>query len=200
MFQRTALTAVIALLAACSSTGSRTTVESPGEVARPVDAMVAGWPAKPKEAATKLIAKYGQPDASSDRMLVWYDKGPYMKIALHRDEQPHQFPAPHTDFLTQTVKYRVPVDKVDDVVAYDGSVWWHRTRGELSAQCDMEELNNLALNLAHDVATAKRTVEDARAFYGKTAMEFKQGKNNEYTTGLMFRPMTDAADPDKPQM
>lgn len=83
---------------------------------------------------------------------------------------------------------------------YDGSVWYHRTRGELSAQCDKEEMNLLALNLAHDIITGKRTVADARAFYAKTAMAFKLGdKSSPYVQGLMFQPEPDAADRDKPQ-
>jgi hypothetical protein len=201
----------------CASRGTQ--VSSGGEVALPsgdtgrvardtgnisapanasVDRIVASWPANPKMAASKLTAKYGQPDVVGDRMLVWYNKGPYTKIAIARDEQPHSFPMPHTDFLTSTVKYKIPGDKVSDLFAYDGSVWFHRTRGELSAQCDMEELNNLALNLAVDIATGKRTVDDARAFYAKTAMEFKQGKTNDYLSGLRFQPASDAADTDKP--
>lgn len=98
-----------------------------------------------------LMTKYGQPDIVSDRVLIWHDKA-------------HRFLMAHTDFMTQTVMYRAPWDKLDELAAYDGSVWYHRTRGELSAQCDLEELNNLALNLAHDVATGTRTVDDARGF------------------------------------
>lgn len=164
-----------------------------------VAALVADWPAKPREAAAKLTARYGEPDLAGERMLVWYDKGPYVQTVLLRDEQPHNFPMPHTDFLSQTVRYRVPGDKVDELFEYDGSVWVHRTRGELTAQCDMEELNNLALNLAHDIAAGQRTVAEARAFYAKTAMEFKQGdRSSPYLTGLRFQVMQDAADTDRP--
>jgi hypothetical protein len=196
-----------ALLASAACASRTTEIESPGAVVttpqplpavRSAQAVTATWPMKPREAASTVIAKYGQPDVIGDRVLIWYDKGPYKKIVLMREEQPHSFPMPHTDFLTQTVMYRVPFDKVDEVTAYDGSVWFHRTRGELSAQCDVEEMNNLALNLAHDVATGARTVEDARAFYAKTAMEFKQGnRSSPYVTGLRFQPDRGAADPDK---
>ncbi len=197
-----------ALLLTSAACASRTTeIESPGAVvttpqpmpaARTAQSVTATWPMKPREAASTLIAKYGQPDVVGDRVLIWHDKGPFKKIALMRDEQPHSFPMQHTDFLTQTVMYRVPSDKVDEVTAYDGSVWFHRTRGELSAQCDVEEMNYLALNLANDVATGVRTVEDARAFYAKTAMEFKQGnRSSPYVTGLRFQPDRGAADPDK---
>lgn len=93
----------------------------------------------------------------------------------------------------------MPWDLVDELTAYDGSVWFHRTRGELSAQCDVEAMNFLALNLAHDVVTGMRSVDDARAFYAKTAMEFKQGnRSSPYVTGLRFQPDRNAADADKP--
>jgi hypothetical protein len=196
------LGAVLLTFAACAS---RTTEMDSGAVAttqptpmRSAQSVTATWPVKPREAAATLIAKYGQPDVIGDRVLMWHDKGPFKKIALMRDEQPHHFPMQHTDFLTQTVMYRVPSDKLDDITAYDGSVWFHRTRGELSAQCDVEAMNFLALNLAHDVATGARTVEDARALYAKTAMEFKQGsRSSPYVTGLRFQPDRDAADLDK---
>lgn len=37
-----------------------------------------------------------------------------------------------------------------------------RTRGELAARCDKEEMNYLALNLANDIATGKVDVDEAR--------------------------------------
>lgn len=198
--------AVLLIAAACAP--QTYTREAGGEVdleplpsaqSMTVEAIVTSWPAKQREASAMLIEKYGQPDAIDERMLVWHNKGPFVKIALHRDEQQHNFPMAHPDFLTSTVKYRVPADKVDDLFEYDGSVWVHRTRGEMSAQCDVEEMNYLALNLAHDIATGKRTVQDARAFYAKTAMAFKAGdRSSPYITGLTFEPMPNAADPDSP--
>jgi hypothetical protein len=189
-------------LAGCSRAMVRGTplpMSAGGDVVASVPDIVASWPMKPREAAGKLVTKYGQPDVAGDRMLIWYDKGPYAKIALSRDEQPHDFPAPHTDFLAETVRYRVPSDRLDDLGQYDGSVWFHRTRGELTAQCDMEELNNLALNLANDVVTRRRTVSDARAFYAMTAMAFKQGdRSSPYLNGLLFTPQANSADPDHP--
>ena len=114
------------------------------------------------------------------------------------DAVPHNFPMPHVDYLTQTVMHRVPADKLDDLYEYDGSVWVHRTRGELSAQCDVEAMNFLALNLAHDVIMGTRTAVGARDFYSKTAMAFKQGdQSSPYVTGLTFQPEPDAADPDR---
>jgi hypothetical protein len=181
--------------------------ESGGEMAMgggpraALSAVLAAWPMKQRETATMLAEKYGTPDVVGDRMLVWFDTGPFVRTALLRDAAQHDFPMPHVDYLTQTISYRVPADKVDELFEYDGSVWAHRTRGELSAQCDVEAMNFLALNLAHDVASGRRSVADARAFYARTAMEFKQGNRaSPYVTGLMFRSSSNAADPDKPHM
>lgn len=161
--------------------------------------MLAAWPAKQRGAAAAMTQKYGAPTVTGDRMVAWFGNGPFVKTVIARDEAAHNFPMEHVDFLTQTVKYRVPANRLAALYEYDGSVWYHRTRGELSAQCDVEEMNLLALNLAHDVVTGKRTPGDARAFYAKTAMAFKQGdKSSAYVTGLMFQQDAAAADADKP--
>lgn len=203
--QRTGLLMAVLAIAGCATGTTR--MESGGDVALPpavsrasVAAVTASWPAKQRETVTMLTAKYGEPTVVGDRLVVWYGTGPFVQTAVARDEAPHEFPMAHTDYLTQTVKHRVPADRLAALNEYDGSVWYHRTRGELSAQCDREEMNFLALNLAHDIITGKRTVADARAFYAKTAMAFKQGdKSSPYVQGLIFQTEPNAADPDHPQ-
>ncbi len=200
-----AIGAVMAVtLAGAACAGRTVETSSQGDVAanttgtRGVQALLASWPAKQRETATMMVSKYGEPSVVGDRMLVWFNTGPMVKTALMRDAVPHNFPMPHVDYLTQTVMHRVPADKLDDLNEYDGSVWVHRTRGELSAQCDVEAMNFLALNLAHDVITGTRTAPDARDFYAKTAMAFKQGdRSSPYVTGLTFKPEPGAADPDR---
>ncbi len=76
--------------------------------------------------------------------------------------------------------YKAPRDKYNDLASFDGSVIVERTKGEISARCDKEEMNFLALNLANDVATERKTVEEARAYYAKAAMDFMQGKMDPY--------------------
>jgi hypothetical protein len=199
-----AVTAFLLLVVGTSADGqqpktSRGDVQPPRITGAALKNLLAAWPAKQRETANEMITKYGEPSVAGDRMLVWYNTGPFVKTALLRDEIPHNFPMPHVDYLTQTVKHSVPADKLAALYEYDGSVWFHRTRGELSAQCDVEAMNYLALNLSHDVITGKRTAADARAFYAKTAMAFKQGdKSSEYVTGLIFKPEPTAADPDRP--
>jgi hypothetical protein len=92
----------------------------------------------------------------------------------------------HLDLLEQFVDYSVPADKYDELALYDGSVVIARTVGEMSARCDKEEANFLALNLANDVATGKKTVEDARAYYARSIKEMMQGKMDPYLQKLHF--------------
>ena len=200
--------AAVVALGACASGGAPgATVQtaSGGEVVgaragtSSVRQMLAAWPEKQRGTAEEMMAKYGEPAVVGERMLVWHDTGPFVKTVVMRDAVPHNFPMPHVDYLTQTVKHTVPASKLAALSEYDGSVWYHRTRGELSAQCDVEAMNLLALNLAHDVASGARTAADARAFYAKTAMAFKGGdRSSPYVTGLMFPQEPNAADPDKP--
>ena len=86
------------------------------------DDIIAKWPADAAKAAKKVIEKYGQPDTASGAMLVWHNKGPYKRITATRTPDMHRFPVPHPDSMEQTVRYRVPVDKIDDLARFDGSV------------------------------------------------------------------------------
>ncbi len=115
---------------------------------------------------------------------------------LYKEEVPHDFPKPHTDLLEQFINYKVPVGKFDEPAKYDGSVIIERTKGEISARCDKEEMNFLALNLAHDVATGKKTVQQARDYYVKAVKDFMKGQKDIYVQGLQFSPGTNTGDPD----
>lgn len=149
-------------------------------------ASVSGWPARSQEAARFMMDKYGQPNEQTPTMLVWYASGPWKRTVLYREEVLHNFPKPHTDLLEQFIDYRVPVDKYDDLAAYDGSVIVERTKGEISARCDKEAMNFLALNLANEIVGGTRTVQQARAEYARQAMAFMNNQPAPHTTGLHF--------------
>jgi hypothetical protein len=195
--------AVLAALAGLMLTGksaqSDERAAAPSQASTKVRSATADWPAKPREAARMLAAKYGDPDEVTPSMLIWNARGPWKRTIVYREEVAHSFPKPHTDFLEQVIDYRVPTDKADDLAAYDGSVIIERTKGELSARCDKEELNMLALNLANDVATGAKDIEAARKAYAENAMAFLAGKKTPYTQALQFRRTAErTADPDQP--
>src|SRR2546430_12229 len=162
-----------------------------------VDDVLANWPAHPRDAANKLIAKYGLPDEIAASKLIWFNNGPWKRTIVFRNEVPHNFPKTHTDFVQQFIDYRVPPDRFDDLASYDGSVIAERTKGEISARCDKEEMNFLALNLANDIVNGTRTVEEARQFYADTAVAAMEGEKPLYTIALQFsRPVIQTADLD----
>jgi hypothetical protein len=153
-----------------------------------VEQLIAEWPGTPQKVTRRMIEKYGAPNEAMPSRLIWFGTGPWKRTVVYRDETPHNFPKPHTDLLEQVIDFRVPIEKVRDVVAFDGSMVFDRTKGELSVTCDMEEMNFLAMNLAHEVATGRRTVEEARTLYAETATGFMMGRPAPYTEGLQFTP------------
>lgn len=166
--------------------------------AQAVAEIVGAWPETPQKVAQEVMDKYGPPNEATASMLIWHKNGPWKRTILLRDEVPHEFPMPHTDLLEQFIDYQVPPEKFDELSQYDGSVIVERTKGEISARCDKEPMNFLALNLANDIVTGKRSVEEARRFYGETAMAFKNGESSPYVEGLQFElPEGNTADPDE---
>jgi hypothetical protein len=165
-----------------------------------VQEIVTRWPKEPRESAQRLLEYYGEPDEVSDSQLIWYDtKDGWKRTVLSREEVPHSFPAEHTDFLEQFIDYKVPIEKYSALAEYDGSVMAERTKGELSARCGGTSMNFVALNLAHDIITGRRSVADARAEYTRLYKAFKAGEKPPYTQGFQFAlPKSDTKDPDRP--
>jgi hypothetical protein len=153
-----------------------------------VGELTGDWPRYSRKTAETLVEKYGAPDEATTQRLVWHENGPWKRTILHREGPTHEFPIPHRDYLEQYVDYRVPPEKFDDLAQYDGSVHADRTRGELGASCHEESANFLAVNLAHDVVTDRKTVEEARDEYARTMAKGKAGGSPEYMQGLQFDP------------
>ncbi|THU36110.1 hypothetical protein FAM09_22260 [Niastella caeni] len=179
---------IIVIVIACSTAYKATDFS-----VRDVNSVTENWPANTKDASTVLIGKFGLPDEVTSSSLVWNNKGVWKKTVLMRDGIPHDFPVPHTDYLMQTINYKVPVEKYTDLARYDGSVIVERTRGTLSARCDREEMNFLSLNLAHDIITGKKTVDEARDYYARAALQFKEGSTG--VTGRTTDPTARTTDP-----
>jgi hypothetical protein len=55
------------------------------------------------------------------------------------------------------------------------------------------------LNLAHDIVTGARGVEDARAYYAKEFLDARRKRPTPYMEKLRFQPGTGTADPDPDQ-
>ena len=109
----------------------------------------------------------------------------------------HQFPAPHFDSVESVIDYRVPPEQFTPLARFDGSVIAERTAGEVSARCHDEQANFLALNLAHDLVTGAKGVEEARAYYAEEFLNARRKQPTPYMEKLRFQPGTGTADPDQ---
>ena len=151
-----------------------------------VTQIVAGWPKVARQAAETTVEKYGPPDEASASRLIWHNNGPWKRTVIYSDEVPHRFPTPHHDVLEQYIPYKVPVEKFSELAAFDGSVLIDRTKGEISARCEGEEANFLALNLAHDIVEGRHNVQSARTAYGEAMQKMKDGDTPEVMQALQF--------------
>ncbi len=80
-------------------------------VDRGVEEVIKHWPKEPQASARRLIEYYGPPDEYSASQLMWRNtKDGWKRTVLVREEVQHDFPAPHTDFLEQTIDYKVPLE------------------------------------------------------------------------------------------
>ncbi len=162
--------------------------------------MVRAWPKESRTVANDFIKKYGLPDEATPSLLMWHDNGPWKRTIVYKEPIEHNFPIAHKDVVEQVINFEVPADKADELATFDGSVYFDRTRGELSAKCDKEVANMLALNLAVDVITDKKSPDEARQAYADAMQQVMSGAKPEIVSELKFeRPSARAAaDPDRP--
>lgn len=164
-----------------------------------VEKMMSDWPQASKDAAMFMTKKYGAPAAMSADMIVWGKTGPWKRTVVYKMEYAHEFPGPHTDVMQQWIDYRVPTHHFNDLAMYDGSVVVERTTGEISARCDKEAANFLALNLTDEIVRGRMTVDGARKMYLDQIMAMKAMEPAPYTEKLRFMvPMGGTGDPDHP--
>jgi hypothetical protein len=149
---------------------------------------LAGWPIESKALATALTRKYGAPAESTAHRLAWYGNGPWKRTVLYKEEVPHNFPMKHKAVLEQVIHYKVPVAKFGELAEYDGAITASRLLGELSARSESEDSNFLTLNLAHDIVTGERNVQQALAYHAQVIRGKMIGERGAYLEKLKFTP------------
>lgn len=159
--------------------------------------MMRDWPQASKDAVQFMTTRYGAPASVSSAMATWGETGPWKRTIVFAQEYVHEFPMRHTDVMQQWIDYKAAPTTYAMLAAYDGSVVMERTTGEMSARCDKEAANFLALNLADEIARGKRSVRDARRMYAEQIMAMKASKPAPYTEKLLFGKMMNTNDPDR---
>ncbi len=176
--------------------GARAEKASPGDASAPgaehsvtqgeVDAIIENWPPAPKKMAQDMVMQYGLPNEATPTLLIWHDSGQWKRTIVTSDETAHEFPTPHTDFISQTISYDVPVEKLPELAKFDGSLLVNRTAGQVTASCDNEGANYLAVNLMHDIVEGKLTAEEARRELGEQQAAWLMNREAPYTEGIRF--------------
>lgn len=151
-----------------------------------VAAVIEEWPDAQKKVAEQMLAKYGTPNEATPTRLTWYRNGPWKRTEITSDSVVHNWPTVHTDFLTQTIDYRVPPPLISAIAEFDGSIIVDRTRGEVSARCDSEAANVLGLNMVHELATGKRDVAGARHTSEQNTVAYTLGREAPYAERILF--------------
>src|SRR5215218_6624829 len=98
-----------------------------------IDRIVDHWPDAPGNLARQIVEKYGPPNEATPTRLFWERRGPWKRMEITADPVVHNWPAPHEDFFTQVIDYRVPPEMTHLVAMFDGSILVDRTRGEVWA-------------------------------------------------------------------
>jgi hypothetical protein len=158
---------------------------------------VKDWPEESKKVVETMLNKYGPPTGFDKDKLIWGHNQEVLKRSIVvREPIDHNFPKPHADVLQQFVEYKIDPKKADEVLSFNGSIILDRTRGEMSARCDSEEMNVLAMNLAHEIMEGNMSAEEAKKQYAESAATFMQeGQANKYMAQINFS-QEDAASPD----
>lgn len=151
-----------------------------------VDAIIENWPPAPRKVVPDIVEKYGLPNEATPTMLVWHDSGPWKRTIVTSDETAHDFPTPHTDYISQTINYDIPPEKLPALAEFDGSIIVYRTAGQVTASCDNEAANLLTINLMHDIITGERTVEEARKEFGEQTAAWMMNREAPYTESIRF--------------
>lgn len=134
----------------------------------------------PRAAARAMIERYGPPNVIAADTATWFDRGPWKRITIHGE-------AP-LSYLEQVVSYHVTKDAAPRLLELDHGLRFDIAKEELSATSNSESLNFLALNLAHEVSSARRDPKDARERYVQTARLAAAGKSSPLLEKLEFDP------------
>jgi hypothetical protein len=166
-----------------------------------IETYLRSWPEHANKAAKATIAAYGLPNEATPSMFIWIENGPWLRTVVYKDEVVHDFPRSHYDVIENTVRMVVPVSKVNDIVAFEGSATVHRTEGLVSVRSNNEAMNYLAINLIYDIANGRRNALAARKAYARGVVGIAKAEPPADATKLRFNPPDDRAqDPDKPML
>jgi YHS domain-containing protein len=155
-----------------------------------IDAAVASWPAPVRAEVVRLAEKYGPPKETAAARIVWEDGEPFARVVVHKDGAA----------VEQTLRHRLEPAQAERLASFH-HVKVDVAKGEVTARHASESLNLVALNLAQDVATGAKTVDQADARWAELEKAVKAGKTPPESQRLAFEPVVgeDATEKGSPQ-
>ena len=180
------------LLAAClflATLGGRPS-NAAGPVATP-ETTITGWPKTAKLTAKVMIEKYGKPNGFSAKSLIWLNNGPWKRTVVYRDGWLDKSSTLHPEVLEQVITYWVPRDRIIVLERFDDRFTVDSPRDELSFRSESERLDFLAMNLANEVVSGSKSVEQAQTYFTEATRLAEAGKISPYTDGFVFEVKND---------
>ena len=110
---------------------------------------------EPKKFAQHLTTKFGPPDESTNKRVVWYNKDGFKRIEVKDEYTLHCCPAPHYDFVYSTIDLHVPKEFVKVLAESSESILLDLLKNEVSARCATLSANAVTLNYVLDVVSGR---------------------------------------------
>jgi hypothetical protein len=189
-----ALVAVVAVVALAPAWGQRFADSS--DLKMVPDDVLWTWPASSEKTALAMIEKYGQPGQVTDDAMVWYNNGPWKRTVVHRQASDGDDGTTAIGVLEQTITFQLPEDRFAVLDSFTRGMVGDMRRNELSSRSSSEKKNFLAINLAKEVISGDKTLEEARVFYYKQMSLMEAGKSSRYTEGFLFTVDNERGRPD----
>jgi hypothetical protein len=149
-----------------------------------IDAAVAGWPAASRTEALLLAKKYGAPKETEAGRIAWVDASPWKTTVVLEDGPT----------VEQTLAHRFAPEEAERLASFE-HVKVDAEAGTVVVRHASEARNFAAVNLAHEVATGRRTLPQAEARWAAIEKDLANGKTPPEAQRLAFAPKPAAADP-----
>lgn len=156
--------------------GYRHRVQAPQRL----EAAARTWFDSPRVMSQVLMERYGPPSVITPQAAIWYERPPWKRISVHGGSP--------DKYLEHTVGYQARPAAAALLREFGQDIRIDLLNEEMSARSNAEALNILALNVAHEVASGKRSPKEARNFYSATVKLAAAGKSSPYLDYLRFEP------------
>lgn len=163
---------------------------------------------EPAEYLKEMINKFGPPsfvDSAPGGVAIWNEdklKGTcFVRHELRDEKIAHRCPAPHLDYFYSYIKYRIPPNRVLDVLSLSGSVSYDPLKKELRSRCATLPANIATSLLATEIAMGNLTINYVQfnGLYKKYIQSTKDPKRvEEMYKQLCHNVSNQALDPSGP--